>query len=570
MNSKISIACLFLPLVPLLANGASEEANIRFSPDLASQEVTGEFQPGSHVKLFIPNLPYLAISHAVNAALVRPANNEQGWQYDLATSHEVIDDKTWEFELRRDVVFQDGSEFDADSVLLNVEYFQQDPFTFSNFAEVLESVEKIGEYKVRFHLNQAHGVFMQDAMWLQFYTQDYLEKFGWNGKPTCPNLAEPGLYALGPYILSEGYLEGDRRSSEVVLKANPNYWGENKAKVETITIYTNLTVAEARDLTLFEEGEIDITFLPFADQAETVLSPFAKLAISPSQNNYALHFNLFNGSEALIDERIRFVINRAIDQEYLLNLSMLGEGVLSPTMVSPHFYKLDEAIASLQDYFQEETSTNNTGLAGLRDMVAEFQRERGLNPSEPLQLSILTQESFRFLVNDIKYFLAQVNIELVINEVASEDLVFDQLLSTGEYNNTVTWDLLIWGNYDWYKHPWSAFFVYQPNSQWSSIPENEELQRFTDRLLQVSTDSEEYAPLIAEFIRHIHQSNYMVFLPTPNNVYALNKEVSFTPGRSAFIYLRDLEVTSHHWSLRGEQLYPQQRMSPTMIQKEVL
>jgi hypothetical protein len=66
----------------------AEMPDIGLAPDPAPTEVTGEMRPGSHVKLFLPNLPYLAISHAINASLVRPADNEQGWQYDLATSHQ--------------------------------------------------------------------------------------------------------------------------------------------------------------------------------------------------------------------------------------------------------------------------------------------------------------------------------------------------------------------------------------------------------------------------------------------------------------------------------------------------
>ena len=83
---------------------------------------------------------------------------------------------------------------------------------------------------------------------------------------------QPGLYGLGPYILTEGYVEGDRSTPEVVLKANPQYWGDDRPRVETITIYTGLAISEARDLALFSEGRIDITPVPFADGLEAVLS----------------------------------------------------------------------------------------------------------------------------------------------------------------------------------------------------------------------------------------------------------------------------------------------------------
>lgn len=542
--------------------------DIGLAPDPAPGEVTGRLREGSHVKLFLPNLPYLAISHAVNASLVRPANNDWGWEYDLATSHRNIDDTIWEFRLREGVRFQNGSPFNADSVLLNMEYFQRQPFTFTKLSTILDRVEKIDDHAVRFVLTEPYGVFLHDANWLQFYTREYLEKHGWNGKPTCPNLAEPGPFALGPYILHRGYVEGDRSTPEVVLKANPSYWGEDKAKVETITIYTDLPIAEADDLALNSEGRIDITPVPFAHAAETVLSPYAKLAVSPSMNNYAMHFNMLNGGSPVLDDRIRYVINHAIDQEYLLNLSMLGEGVMSPTTVSPNFYRVEEAIRSLDDYFAEYRAARDFSTEALRGLVQDYQKDNGLDPGAPLELTLLVQESFLFLTRDIQYFLKQVNIDLRAEVVAGEKEVFRQLFDTQDDTNEIAWDLLLWGNYDWYKHPWAAFFVYLPGTSWSTLPDNPRLVDLTQRLLRTDVDSDQYVPLLAEFIRYVYERNYMVFLPNPNNVYAVNKEVFFRPGRSAFVYLTDLEVTDLHWSMRGDETYPPERIRPLQVIRE--
>ena len=565
------LAALFLSALAIntqVAHAALPDIGLVTDP--APAEVTNRLRKGSHVKLFLPNLPYLSISHAVNASLVRPADHAQGWQYDLATSHRNIDDQVWEFQLRQGVSFQDGTPFNADAVLLNMAHFQRSPSSFSKISQILDRVEKVDDYTVRFYLTEPYGVFLHDAIWLQFYTATYLAKHGWNGKPSCPNLAEPGTYALGPYILHEGYVEGDRSTPEVVLKANPRYWGEDGPKVETITIYTELPIDQARDKALFSEGEIDITPVPFADQVEVVLSPHAKLAVSPSMNNYAMHFNLLNGSEALADPRIRHVINHAIDQEYLLNLSMLGQGVLSPTMVSPNFPRVALALDSLQDYFDQSTATQDDTVPSLRQQVKDYQAEQGLDPEAPLQLTLLVQESFMFLVRDIQYFLQQVNIDLHAVVLAGEKQVFRQLFGAVDGNNEQAWDLLLWGNYDWYRHPWSAFLVYITGTSWSTLPPDQKLADYTDKLLRTNLDSSEYVPFLADIIRYVHDKNYMVFLPTPDNVYAVNKEVVFNPGHSAFIYLRELQVTDQHWSLRGDRAYAAERLRPLRVNRQSL
>ncbi len=564
------LAGLVLGFINPVHSVTVRQPDIGLYEDVSASEVSGEFKAGSHVKLFLPNLPYLAISHAINAALVRPADNEQGWQYDVAVSHTSTDDRIWEFRLRRGVQFHDGSPFDADAVLLNMAYFEQQPFTFTKLSQILDRVEKVDDLTVRFHLTEPYGVFLHDAMWLQFYTREYLEKHGWNGKSTCPNLAEPGPYGLGPYLLHEGYVEGDRSTSEVVLKANPRYWGENKPKVETITIHTSLTINEARDRVLGSEGRVDITPVPFADAIETVLSRYAKLAVSPSMNNYAMHFNMLNGHAAIRDERIRYAINHAIDQEALLNLSMLGEGALSPTTVSPNFYRVGEAIDALEGYFADSAAENDSSVPRLRALVREYQRENDLDPQQPLRLTLFVQESFQFLIRDIQHFLAQVNIDLQAQVTSSERQVFRQLFDTQEDKNEQPWDLLLWGNYDWYKHPWTAFFVYQPGTAWSTVLPDARLVELNRRLLRTPVDSNGYVPLLAEFIRYVYERNYMVFLPSPNNVYAVNKEVVFDPGRSAFVYLRDIQVTDQHWSLRGDKPYPAERQRPLQIARQRL
>ncbi len=553
-------------------NEFKQATNSQFSKeivDTAYKRVTGEFKDGSHVKLFIPNLPYLAISHSINSALIRPANNKEGWEYDLALSHINISNKIYEFSLKKNVKFQDGTPFNADSVLLNMEYFKKQPFTYTKLYKIFDRVEKIDDYTVRFYLKESYGVFIHDAIWIQFYSTSYLKKYGWNGKNSAPNLAAPGLYGLGPYILQEGYIEGDRSTHKVELRANPNYWGESKPKVEFITLYTSLETEEALDLILYNEGELDITSIPFAYEAETVLSEYAKLIISPSTNSYAMHFNLINGNKAIMDEKIRYAINQSIDREMLLNLSMLGEGELSPTMVSPNFNGVNDAINLLEDFFKNEENRlkgkDKTEI--LKKIVTEFQIEKGMNPQLPLEINILTQESFLFLVKDIQFFLSNINIKLVLNVVPDEKTVFKELFGTHKNENTTEWDILLWGNYDWYRHPWTAFFVYRPGDAWSSLPADQKLIELTNKLLEINTGSDKFVPLMSSFIKYVYMKNYMLFLPNPNNIYAVNKEVVFNPRTSAFVPLWELEVTDLHWSIRGSVEYPADLKMPFQISR---
>jgi peptide/nickel transport system substrate-binding protein len=58
----------------------------------------------------------------------------------------------------------------------------------------------------------------------------------------------------------------------------------------------------------------------------------------------------------------------------------------------------------------------------------------------------------------------------------------------------------------------------------------------------------------------------MLFVPTPNNVFAVNKEVIFRPYKMACIPLWKIQVSDQHWSLRDpEHAYPESLQHPVQI-----
>lgn len=82
----------------------------------------------SHLKVYMPTLPYFNILSLINGTLVRLSDSNKGWEYYLAYKHKKIDDLTYDFWLRKNVKYQDGSKFDADSVVENFKHFMKGPF----------------------------------------------------------------------------------------------------------------------------------------------------------------------------------------------------------------------------------------------------------------------------------------------------------------------------------------------------------------------------------------------------------------------------------------------------------
>lgn len=521
--------------------------------DDSERRAAPQLTPGSHLKLYVPSLPYLYVSHAINGALFRPANNERGWKYDLAVSHEKISDTVYEFKLRSGVEFQDGTPFNADMVLLNMEYFKKKPFLYSKMHEVFDYVEKIDDFTVRFHLTQKYGIFLNDLVWVQFYTPTYLEKFGWNGKPTCPNLAEPGPYGIGPYILTEGYIEGDRKTPKAELVANRNYWDSNYPKIEKITVYTEYDSIQAKNDVLYQENVLDITPIAFEDKAETILSPHGKLLISPSTDSYAIHINMRTGHPKLLDKKVRLALNQALNRKYLLYFVYEGEGQISSTLASPNFPGIQEASQSVLPYDAHS------------DPYTPEEQERLKSILDGLTLKVLTQERFLFLWRGIEYQLGKVGVTLDLNVTKTETVIFQQLLTTNAKQNTIDWDLLIWGNDDWFFfHPWTAFFVYRTHNVWSTVYPDPIMDSYIEEMFKVTVGEPGYLSVVKTIMERAHDNAYMLFVPTPNKVFAVNKEVIYTPYKMASIPLWEIELTTDHPSIRKGD-YPQRLKKPVAI-----
>lgn len=528
-------------------------------PDDAQTRVAAPLTKGSHLRVYIPSLSYIYTSHSINGAFFRPANNERGWEYDLATSHRQINDTSYEFTLRRGVEFQDGTPFNADMVLLNMQYFKQKPFLFSKIHETFDRVEKIDDYTVRFFLKEKYGIFLHDVIWMQFYTPAYLKKFGWNGKPTCPNLAEAGLYGIGPYILQEGYIEGDRKTAKAELVANPRYWDKRYPKVERITVYTELNANQAKDYVLYKENLLDITPIAFERKIETLLSPYAKLVISPSTDNYAIHLNLRTGNPHLLDKSVRVALNQAIHQANLLSFTYEYEGEIASAYVSPNFAGVKSAMLRLP--------ADST----IKNPYDPDRQEKLRGILEGLTLKVFTQERFMFLWRGIEYQLKKVGVTLIFEVTERETDIFSQLLVTNAGKNTKPWDLLIWGNDDWfYNHPWSAFLTLRTHNVWSTISPDPILDNLVDDLFKLRTDENEYNNLIYNIMRHTYDNGYMLFVPAPAKVFAVNKEVIFTPYKMAAMPLWEIELTTQHPSIRKEKEYPTDLQKPIEIQRKNL
>ena len=198
----------------------------------------------------------------------------------LAESWKAIDDTTWEFKLRRNVKFHDGSDFTADDVVATFERAPNVPRSPSSFAPYIrgKTVEKVDSHTIRIKTPAAAPLTPTD-----------LSTFGIIPK-ACKDTTTEDFNALkcapggtGPYKYTE-YKPGDR----VVMVRNDAHWG-GKQVWEKAT-YRFMSSAPTRVAALLA-GDVDlIENVPTADVARLKADP--KLSVVSTVSNRIIYFHM--------------------------------------------------------------------------------------------------------------------------------------------------------------------------------------------------------------------------------------------------------------------------------------
>lgn len=530
-------------------------SKFEFRDDSSSKNIAKNLHPKSHINIFLPSIPYSYISKSTNAGLIRSYDNKQGWVYDLAKSHKRVDDYTYIFELRQNLKFQDGKDFTMDDVIYNLEFFRKNPFLYTNIDKIDFEIIKIDEIYFKIVLKQKYEMFLTDLARVFFYTKEYIQKYNPIGAETGSATKVAGAFGMGPYILESGFAIGNKQTEKLELVANPYYWNKNFPKIKRITVYTQLDVNKAiEDITKYE-GKLDLMPLPFNKKLEVLLSDYSKLIISKSTDNFVIFFNLINGNKKLQNQEIRQALNQALNQENLLNFVYKKEGKVSPFTASINYEVVNKIAKNCE--FKED----------------KFSQEKLKKLLNNLTLDIFTQDRFMFLFKGIEFQLKKYGVKFNYIITNSEKDIYEQLLTTNKNKNTKKWDMLIWGDDDWYyQNPWTVFFIYETAGAWSTIGKDETMQKYIKELFVSKIGSKEYTNVVKNVLYRARDKAYTLRVPSPNKVIAVNKEVIYKPYQGGIIPLWEIQISKDHWSIRENKEYKQElkkAIKPKRIEYEI-
>src|SRR5690606_31596000 len=130
--------------------------------------------PAHHTAVASMNIGYQMFE-----ALVQRNDNMELVPY-LAVSWEPVDEVTWEFKLRDDVLFHDGTKMTADDVVFSFNRMLDPNSTFrvSAYIEMVERAEKVDDYTVRIITKEPNATVLGQLTRVGIVPKHYVEKVG--------------------------------------------------------------------------------------------------------------------------------------------------------------------------------------------------------------------------------------------------------------------------------------------------------------------------------------------------------------------------------------------------------
>lgn len=280
----------------------------------------------------------------------------------LATAWQVSDNgKVWTFTLRQHVTFHDGTPFNADAVVANIQR-HIDPkgslAASSRMRNVIASVKKIDDGSVAITLNKVYPSF------LNLLT-------GGAAKMVSPAADKAGTIGrkadgTGPYMLQE-YKTGEY----VLEQKNPHYWGENKGPDQIK--WTWSSEPSVMNMALLS-GQVDV-INPVPPQFGRQLKSNAQVTLEQGAGASVFWVALNVDRKPLSDVRVRQALNLATDKEALLKAVMFGYASAANSPLAPvnegydkslneYPYNLDKARALLKEAGYPEGFAMNIAVQG--------------------------------------------------------------------------------------------------------------------------------------------------------------------------------------------------------------
>jgi peptide/nickel transport system substrate-binding protein len=345
------------------------------------------------------------LTSADKPATLRPGLAER-WEQDPE------DPKTWIFHLRQGVAFHDGTPFDADAVIWNLDrFFKTDSPQFEPGGSgitrarvtIMQGYRKIDDRTVAITSTRPASYLPYMLVYVLFASPHAWEQAGRDWGKTAMAPAGTGPFRLGRFV--------PRQSAE--LSRNANYWdAARKPKLDRVLL---LPMPEANTrLAALRSGQVDWIEVPPPDGIPSLRQSGFQVTTGSYPHVWPWFYQM-DGETPFRDVRVRQGLNYCVDRDGLVGL-LNGTAEPSVGWLKPN----DPAFGKPANRYGFEPAKGKALLAAA-----------GYTPQKPLAFKVLisTSGSGQMLPLPMNEFLQQN-----LKEACGVDVSFE----VAEWNTLLT------------------------------------------------------------------------------------------------------------------------------------
>ena len=470
MISLLLAAAMTAALLGGCQSGRAEEQNVTEQNGEERTSVVIAMGPTSEPEAgFDPAYGWGAGEH-VHEPLIQSTltvtNTDLTIGYDLATGYSVSEDGlTWTVTIRDDVSFTDGEPLTAEDVAFTYNTVKE--ASSVNDFTMLDSAEAVDDTTVVFHMNRPFSIWPYTMAVVGIVPEHVYDSETYGADPI----------GSGRYILKQW-----DRGQQVILEANPDYYGE-APKMQRVTI---LFMEEDAAFLAAQAGEVDAAYTS-ATYSDQTIDGFHLDSYASVDNR---GFNLpavpsgideegrTVGNDLTSDVLVRRAINIGVDRQEMIDNVLNGYG-------TPAY-----SICDQMPWYNEasEVEYDPEAAAELLDEAGWTMGDDGIREKDgvkaELNLLYATGDSVRqALAADFADQLGELGISCTIEGVGW-DTAYDRALS----------EPLIWG---WGAHtPMELYNIYHTAGDSGSAEyspySNASVDAYMDQALAVNDLEESY------------------------------------------------------------------------------
>jgi len=263
----------------------------------------------------------------------------------LAESWKIMEPTRWRFNLRQNVKFHNGNDFNADDVIFSYKRVISEGSDFKSFVASIKEIVKINDFTIDIITKVANPILTSELSAWYIMDKEWCEKHkateSTDIKSGKENYATRHENGTGAFIVTER-----QKDVKTVLKPFVEWWDKPIHNL-TEVIFTPITSDPTRVAALLS-GEIDMMFPVSVQDIKRVNSHAGtSVMVGPELRTVYLGFNQIDeelrssnvkGKNPLKDQRVRKAFYQAINVDMIKKKIMRGLSEPSTLMISPKLF----------------------------------------------------------------------------------------------------------------------------------------------------------------------------------------------------------------------------------------